>query len=114
MKPSLRSTAFAFLVLGLGFAAWGFVGVLPSPTQIGIGAAMALTGIGLLFRVRLAHNAGLLIATATSGFGGWNLYRALEDSHHLGIVKASVTLAVGLYLLISLAFTRAQLAPAKK
>lgn len=114
MKPSLRSTGFAFLVLGLGLAAWGFVGVLPSPTQIGLGAAMALTGIGVLFRVRLAHNAGLLLATATSGFGGWNLYRALEDAHHVGVVKAGITLAVGLYLLTSLAVTRAQLAPAKK
>ncbi len=109
MKPSIVSTGLAFLVLGIGMAAWGFVGVLPSPTQIGLGAAMALTGVGLFFRLRLAHNAGLAIATGATGLGGWNLYRALEDAHHLGIVKAGVMVAVGLYLLVSLLFTRAQL-----
>lgn len=114
MKPSIRSTGLAFLVLGLGLAAWGFVGVLPSPTQIGGGGALALTGVGLLFRARLAHNAGLALASATSALGGWNLYRALEDSHHVGMVKAGLTLAVGLYLLVSLALTRAQLTPVRK
>jgi hypothetical protein len=107
MKPSIRSTGLAFLLLGLGLAAWGFVGVLPSPIQIGVGGAMALTGLGLFFRARLAHQVGLALATGTSGLGGWNLYRALEDAHHLGIVKAGVMLAVGLYLLVSLALTRA-------
>jgi hypothetical protein len=114
MKPSIRSTGLAFLVLGIGLAAWGFVGIIPSPTQIGLGAAMALTGIGLFFRARLAHNAGLAIATGATGFGGWNLYRALEDAHHVGVVKAGVMLAVGLYLLASLVFTRAHFRPAKK
>jgi hypothetical protein len=114
MKPSIRSTGLAFLLLGLGLAAWGFVGVLPSPTQIGVGAAMALTGLGLFFRARLAHNAGLIIATGTSGLGGWNLYRAVQDTHHVGMVKAGVMLAVGLYLLASLALTRAQFSAAKK
>ena len=114
MKPSILSTGIAFLLLGIGLAAWGFVGVLPSPTQIGLGAAMALTGLGLCFKARLAHNAGLAIATGASGLGGWNLYRALEDAHHVGVVKAGVMLAVGLYLLGSLVFTRAQLRPAKK
>jgi hypothetical protein len=113
MKPSIRSTGLAFLLLGLGLAAWGFVGVLPSPTQIGVGAAMALTGLGLFFRARLAHNAGLVIATATSGLGGWNLYHAVQDTHHVGMIKAGVMLAVGLYLLVSLALTRAQFGAAK-
>lgn len=114
MKPSIRSTGLAFLLLGIGLAAWGFVGILPSPTQIGIGAAMALTGVGLFFRARLAHNAGLTIATSTVGWGGWNLYHALQDSHHLGIAKAGALLAVGLYLLVSLAITRTHFRPAKK
>lgn len=114
MKPSIRSTGLAFLLLGLGLAAWGFVGLIPSPIQIGVGAAMALTGLGLFFRARLAHNVGLLLAAGTTGLGGWNLYRALEDAHHLGIAKAGVMLAIGLYLLVSLAFTRAQFRPAKK
>ena len=113
MKPSIRSTGLAFLLLGLVLAAWGFVGVLPSPIQIGVGAAMGLTGIGLLFRARLAHNAGLAISTAASGLGGWNLYHALEHAQRLAAVKAGVMLAVGLYLLVSLALTRAQLAAKK-
>ena len=114
MKPSIRSTGIAFLLLGIGLGAWGFVGVIPSPTQIGLGAAMALTGLGLFFKARLAHNAGLAIATGASGLGGWNLYRALEDAHKVGVVKAGFMLAVGLYLFFSLVFTRAQLRPAKK
>lgn len=113
MKPSIRSTAIAFLVLGIGLGAWGFVGILPSPIQIGVGAAMALTGIGLLFRARLAHNAGLAISVGASGLAGWNLYRALEGAQRLAAVKAGVMLAVGLYLLVSLAFTRAQLTSKK-
>ena len=67
MKPSIRSTAIAFLLLGLGLGAWGFVGLVPSPIQIGLGAAMALTGIGLFFRARLAHNAGLAISVGANG-----------------------------------------------
>ena len=114
MKPSIRSTGLAFLLLGVGLGAWGFVGVIPSPIQIGLGAAMALTGVGLFFRARLAHNAGLVIASGASGLGGWNLYRALEDTHHLGAVKAGVMLAVGLYLLFALVLTRAQFRPATK
>ena len=110
MKPSIRSTGLAFLLLGLGLAAWGFVGLVPSPIQIGVGAAMGLTGLGLLFRARLAHNAGLAISAGASGLGGWNLYHALEQAQRLAAVKAGVMLAVGLYLLVSLAFTRAQLA----
>ena len=114
MKPSIASTGVAFLLLGLGLAAWGFVGVIPSPVQIGLGGAMALTGVGLFFKARIAHNLGLAIATGASGLGGWNLYRALEDAHRVGMIKAGVILAVGLYLLFSLAMTRAQFRPAKK
>ena len=113
MKPSIRSTAIAFLLLGLGLGAWGFVGLVPSPIQIGVGAAMALTGLGLFFRARLAHNAGLAISVGASGLAGWNLYHALEGAHRLAAIKAGVMLAVGLYLLVSLAFTRAQLAAKK-
>jgi hypothetical protein len=113
MKPSIRSTAIAFLLLGLGLGAWGFVGLVPSPIQIGLGAAMALTGIGLFFRARLAHNAGLAISVGASGLAGWNLFHALEGAQRLAAVKAGVLLAVGLYLLVSLAFTRAQLAAKK-
>ena len=114
MKPSIRSTGLAFLLLGIGLAAWGFVGLLPSPMQIGLGAAMALTGVGLFFRARLAHTAGLAIASAASGLGGWNLYRALEAAQRVAAVKAGVMLAVGLYLLLSLLITRAHFAAAKK
>jgi hypothetical protein len=113
MKPSITSTAIAFLVLGIALGAWGFF-LIPSPVQIGIGAAMALTGIGLLFRARIAHNLGLVIATGASGLGGWNLYHALEASQRIAAVKAGAMLAVGLYLLVSLAVTRAQLAAKKK
>jgi hypothetical protein len=113
MKPSIRSTGIAFLLLGIGLAAWGFVGLMPSPIQIGVGAAMALTGIGLFFRARLAHNAGLAISVAASGLGGWNLYRAMEGAQRLAAIKAGVMLAVGLYLLVSLAITRAQFAAKK-
>ena len=113
MKPSIRSTGLAFVLLGLGLAAWGFVGLIPSPIQIGVGAAMALTGLGLLFRARIAHNLGLALSVAASGLGGWNLYRALEEAQRLAAVKAGVMLAVGLYLLVSLALTRAQLAAKK-
>jgi len=114
MKPSIRSTGIAFLLLGIGLAAWGFVGILPSPVQIGVGAAMALTGLGLFFRARIAHNLGLAIATGASGLGGWNLYHALEGAQRLAAIKAGVMLAVGLYLLVSLALTRAQFAAKKK
>ena len=114
MKPSIRSTGIAFLLLGVGLAAWGFVGLMPSPIQIGVGAAMALTGIGLFFRARLAHNAGLAISVGASGLGGWNLYHALEGAQRLAAVKAGVMLAVGLYLLLSLALTRAQFATKQK
>jgi hypothetical protein len=108
MKPSILSTGLAFLVLGVALGAWGFVGIVPSPIQIGVGGAMALTGVGLFFRARVAHNVGLAIASGTAGLGGWNLYRALEESQRLGMVKGGVMLAVGLYLLASLALTRAQ------
>jgi hypothetical protein len=113
MKPSIRSTGIAFLVLGIGLAAWGFVGLIPSPIQIGVGAAMALTGIGLFFRARLAHNAGLAISVAASGLGGWNLYHAMEQAQRVAAVKAGVMLAVGLYLLVSLALTRVHFAAKK-
>ena len=113
MKPSVISTGIAFLLLGVGLAAWGFVGLMPSPIQIGVGAAMALTGIGLFFKARLAHNAGLAIAVAASGLGGWNLYRAMEEAQRLAAIKAGVMLAVGLYLLVSLALTRAHFAAKK-
>ncbi|HXU74782.1 MAG TPA: hypothetical protein VN947_36045 [Polyangia bacterium] len=113
MKPSIRSTGIAFLLLGLGLGAWGFVGLVPSPIQIGVGAAMALVGLGLFFRARLAHNVGLLIATGASGIGGWNLYHALEGAQRLAAIKAGVMLAVGLYLLLSLALTRAHFAAKK-
>jgi hypothetical protein len=114
MKPSIASTGIAFLVVGIGLAAWGFVGLVPSPTFIGAGAAMGLTGLGLFFRRRLAHNVGLLMASGTCGLGGWSFYRALEAHQRLGLVKAGVMVAVGVYLLISLVVTRAQLRPAKK
>jgi hypothetical protein len=114
MKPSILSTGIAFLLLGVGLAAWGFVGLVPSPIQIGVGAAMALTGVGLFFRARLAHTVGLAISVGASGLGGWNLYRAMEGAHRLAAVKAGVMLAVGLYLLVSLALTRAQLSAKKK
>jgi hypothetical protein len=114
MKPSIRSTGLAFLILGAALVGWGFLGIIPSPTYIGLGATLALTGIGLFFRARVAHNVGLMVSTATLGLGGWNLYRALEDQHHIGIVKAGVTLAVGLYLLVSLFFVRRQFVAAKK
>ncbi|MGZ6144210.1 MAG: hypothetical protein ACXWLM_12795 [Myxococcales bacterium] len=94
------------MLLGLGLGAWGFVGIIPSPIQIGLGAAMALTGVGLFFRARLAHSAGLAIATGASGLGGWNLYRAMEGAQRLAAIKAGVMLAIGLYLLVSLIFTR--------
>jgi hypothetical protein len=113
MKPYIRSTGIAFLLLGIGLGAWGFVGLIPSPIQIGLGAAMALTGIGLFFRARLAHNAGLLIATGASGLGGWNLYRAMEGAQRLAAIKAGVMLAVGLYLLVSLFLTRAHFSAKK-
>jgi hypothetical protein len=114
MKPSIRSTGLAFVILGAALAGWGFMGIIPSPTYIGLGATLALTGIGLFFKARLAHNAGLLLSSGTAGLGGWNLYRALEDSHHVGVVKAAVTLALGLYLLVSLVIVRRQLRPSTK
>jgi hypothetical protein len=114
MKPSIRSTGLAFLILGVALGGWGFLGIIPSPVYIGLGATLALTGVGVLFRARLAHNAGLLFSTATVGLGSWNLYRALEDQHHVGMVKAGITLAVGLYLLASLVFVRRHFRPATK
>lgn len=102
------------MLIGAALVGWGFLGIIPSPSYIGLGATLALTGIGLFFRARVAHNAGLAVATGTLGFGGWNLYRALEDQHHLGIVKAGVTVAVGLYLLVSLVVVRRQFVAAKK
>lgn len=114
MKPSLASTGLVFVLLGVGLGAWGFVGVIPSPIQIGLGAAMALTGVGLWLRARLAHHVGLLLAGGATGLGGWNLYRALEEAHRFAAVKAAVMLAVGLYLLIALVRTRARLRPAAR
>ncbi len=114
MKPSIASTGIAFLILGAALVGWGFLGIIPSPSYIGLGATLALTGVGLFFRARLAHNAGLLLSTATLGLGGWNLYRALEDQHHVGMVKAGITLALGLYLLVSLLLVRRHFVPAKK
>lgn len=114
MKPSIRSTGLAFLILGVALVGWGFVGIIPSPTYIGFGATLALTGVGLFFKARLAHNAGMLLSTATLGLGGWTMYRALEDQHHVGMVKAGIMIALGLYLLVSLFFVRAQFRPATK
>src|SRR6516225_8735338 len=94
MKPSIRSTGLAFLLLGAALVGWGFLGIIPSPTYIGLGAILAFTGIGLFLKARLAHNAGLLLSTGTLGLGGWNLYRALEDQHHVGMVKAGVMIAL--------------------
>ena len=119
MKPSLFSTGLAFALLGAALVAWGFFGLIPHPLYIGGGIAAALTGIGLILRLRLAHSFGLLLSTATSGFGGWSLYRAVEDSQRMGMVKWGAVTAVGLYLLVSLALLRvhfraAKPAPAKK
>jgi hypothetical protein len=115
MKPSIRTTGLAFLLLGAGLAAWGFVGLIPSPTFIGGGAAVALTGVGLFFRARLAHRAGLVLSTAATGLGGWNLYHAIHSSStsHLAIVKAGVLTAVSLYLLVSLVWVRPHFRRAK-
>jgi hypothetical protein len=114
MKPSIRSTGIAFLILGVALVGWGFLGIIPSPVYIGLGATLALTGVGLFFKARLAHNVGLLLSTATVGFGGWSLYRALENQHHVGVVKAGIMLALGLYLLASLVVVRSQFRPATK
>jgi hypothetical protein len=108
MKSRVFSIGVTFLVLGFALGAWGFVGLVPSPTQIGMGGAMAATGLGLMFHVRLAYHLGLALSTAATGLGGWKLYRALEDAHHVGIVKAGIMLAIGLYLLVALALQRAQ------
>ena len=109
MKPSIRNTGLAFLLLGVALVAWGFVGhLIPSPTFIGGGAAVALTGVGLFFRVRRAHQIGLFLATVATGLGGWSLYRAIEPPmSNLAIAKAGVLTAVSLYLLVSLFWVRA-------
>ena len=117
MKPSVRKTGLAFLILGVGLVAWGFVGVLPSPTFIGGGAAIALTGVGLFLRARLAHRVGLVLSTLATGLGGWNLYRAIEAQRHFEIAKSGVLVAVSLYLLVSLLWVRphfARVKPAKQ
>jgi hypothetical protein len=113
MKPTVFSTALAFVILGAALAAWGFVGVLPSPTKIGLGALLALTGVGLLLKARLAHQAGLLLSTSSVGLAGWNLYRAIGGGQHFAIAKAGALLALGIYLLVSLAFVRRHFAPQK-
>jgi hypothetical protein len=113
MKPTVQSTAIAFLVLGAALAAWGFVGVLPSATQIGLGATLALTGVGLFLRARLAHRAGLVVAASSVGLGGWRLYTAIGAGHHFAIAKAGVMIAMGLYLLVSLMLVRREFASAK-
>jgi hypothetical protein len=114
MKPSIGSTGLAFLLLGAALVGWGFLGIIPSPTYIGFGATLALTGMGILFKARLAHNVGLIVATGTLGLGGWNLYRALTDHHHVGMVKAGIMIALSLYLLASLFLVRSQFRPAKQ
>jgi hypothetical protein len=114
MKPSIRSTGLLFLLLGAALVGWGFLGIIPSPTYIGLGATLALTGLGLFFKARLAHNFGLAVSSATLGFGGWNLYRALEDQHHVGIAKAAIMIGLGLYLLVSLVVVRRHFRPATK
>jgi len=108
MKPSIRNTGLAFLLLGAGLVGWGFLGLLPSPTFIGGGAAVALTGLGLLFRARFAHRAGLVLSTIATGCGGYNLYHAVYPtmSSHLAVAKAGILTAVGLYLLVSLVWVR--------
>ena len=108
MKPSIRNTGLAFLLLGAGLVGWGFLGLLPSPTFIGGGAAVALTGIGLLFRARIAHRAGLVLSTIATGCGGYSLYHAVYPtmSSHLAVAKAGILTAVGLYLLVSLVWVR--------
>jgi hypothetical protein len=114
MKPSIFSTGLAFIVLGAALVAWGFFGILPSPTHIGGGIALGVTGLGIFLRARVAHTVGLLLSTGATGLGGWNLYRAVEESQRLAMIKAGALLAAGLYLLVSLAFVRAQFRPAKK
>jgi hypothetical protein len=114
MKPSLFSTGLAFAVLGAALVAWGFFGLIPHPLYIGGGIAAALTGIGLILRFRPAHTFGLLLSTGASGFGGWGLYRAVEQSQRMAMVKSGAVLAVGLYLLVSLALLRVHFRPAAK
>jgi hypothetical protein len=112
MKPSLFSTGLAFAVLGAALVAWGFFGLIPHPLYIGGGIAAALTGIGIILRLRIAHSFGLLLSTGTSGFGGWSLYRAVEESQRMGMVKWGVVTAIGLYLLVQLARLRVHFRPA--
>lgn len=114
MKPSIFSTGLAFLALGVALVAWGFLRIIPSPTFIGGGAALALTGVGLFLRARLAHRVGLLLATGAAGFGGWSLYHAVEKAQHADMFKFGALAAVGLYLLVSLALVRAQFRSARK
>jgi len=114
MKPSIFSTGLAFLALGVALVAWGFLRIIPSPTFIGGGAALALTGVGLFLRARLAHRIGLLLATGAAGFGGWNLYHAVQQAQHAEMFKFGALAAVGLYLLVSLAVVSAQFRPARK
>jgi hypothetical protein len=113
MKPSIFSTGLASVVLGAALVAWGFFGIVPSPTYIGSGVAVGLTGVGLLLRARVAHSVGLLLAAGATGLGGWNFYRALEQSQHVAMIKAGVLVAVGLYFLVSLTLLRAHFRPAK-
>jgi len=113
MKPSLFTTGLAFAVLGAALVAWGFFGLIPHPLYIGGGIAAALTGIGLILRLRMAHTVGLLLSLGTSGFGGWGLYQAVEASQRMAMIKWGAVTGVGLYLLISLALLRAHFRPAK-
>lgn len=109
MKPSIRNTGLVFLLIGAGLVAWGFLGhLIPSPTFIAGGAAIALTGVGLFFRARIAHRAGLVLSTIATGCGGWTLYHAVYPTmtSHLAVAKAGILTAVGLYLLVSLVWVR--------
>jgi hypothetical protein len=114
MKPSIFSTGIAFLLLGVALVAWGFLRIIPNPLFIGGGAALGLTGVGLFLRARLAHRAGMVLATAATGFGGWNAYRAFEGAQHGELVKFAAMAAVGLYLLVSLTVVRGQFRTARK
>src|SRR5688572_26611866 len=106
MKPSLSSTAFAFVILGAIGLVMGLVG-FPQPLVILGGAVAAVAGLGLFFRLRIAWLLAAGHALVHLGISGVRVYSIVRGGEG-SIVMPAVWVAVSLYLLVSLVAIRAE------
>ena len=110
MKPTVRSTSIAFLVVGVAMLVFGHLGILH--------VAAFAAGVGLYLRLRYAWWLGVAYAAASALVtAAWTVIAILTGKGSISVgylALPAATVAADLYLLGSLMFVRGQLFQHKK